>query len=73
VEAYSRQEGTIVKATAEEWGKYYAHAARRRRELGGDPFTNYARRKQSQQKALFIGSSLFLVGLVTVLYSVLSS
>ena len=62
-----------MKATAEDWGRYYAVAARRRRELGGDPFTNYRNRKTAQQKALFIGSSLFLAGLVTVLYSVLSS
>jgi hypothetical protein len=62
-----------VKATAQEWSQYYEVAARRRRELGGDPFTNYKRRKETQQKAFFIGSSLFLVGLVTVLYTVLSS
>jgi hypothetical protein len=62
-----------VKPTAEEWSRYYSVAERRRRELGGDPFTNYKRRKESQQKAFFIGSSLFLVGLVTVLYTVLSS
>jgi hypothetical protein len=62
-----------MKATAEEWGRYYAVAARRRREVGGDPFANYKRKKETQQRALFIGSSLFLVGLVTVLYSVLTS
>jgi hypothetical protein len=62
-----------MKATSEQWGRYYEVAARRRREVGGDPFTNYKRRKETQQKALFIGSSLFLVGLVTVLYSVLTS
>jgi hypothetical protein len=62
-----------VKATAEEWNQYYAVAARRRRQAGGDPFTNYTRRKASQQRALFIGASLFLVGLVTVLYNVLTS
>jgi hypothetical protein len=65
--------GSNVKANAEQWSQYYAVAARRRRENGGDPFTNYKRRKESQQKALFIGSSLFLVGLVTVLYTVLTS
>ncbi|HVZ75269.1 MAG TPA: hypothetical protein VHJ20_22985 [Polyangia bacterium] len=62
----------MSKATAEEWSRYYAVAAQKRREAGGDPFTNYARRYAKRQKALFIGSSLFLVGLVTVLYSVLS-
>jgi hypothetical protein len=62
-----------MKATAEEWGQYYAVAARRRREAGGDPFTNYKKRKATQQKALFIGSSVFLVALVTVLYTVLTS
>ena len=62
-----------MKATAQEWSQYYEIAARRRRERGGDPFTNYKRRKETQQKAFFIGSSLFLVGLVTVLYNVLSS
>jgi hypothetical protein len=61
-----------LKATAEDWSRYYAVAARRRREVGGDPFTNYKNRKQSQQKVLFVGSSLFLLGLVTVLYSVLA-
>jgi hypothetical protein len=61
-----------MKATAEEWGEYYAIAARKRRENGGDPWTRYVQRKSSQQKALFIGSSLFLVGLVTVLYTVLT-
>ena len=60
------------KATAEEWSRYYAVAARRRRAEGGDPFTKYIKKRASQQKALFIGSSLFLVGLVTVLYTVLS-
>jgi hypothetical protein len=65
--------GRNVKANAEDWRQYYAVAARRRREAGGDPFTNYARRKASQQRALFIGSSLFLVGLVAVLYTVLAS
>jgi hypothetical protein len=59
--------------TPEDWSRYYAVAARRRREVGGDPFTNYIRKRTSQQKALFIGSSLFLVALVTVLYGVLSS
>jgi len=61
------------KATTEEWRQYYAVAARRRRAVGGDPFTNYIKRRSSQQKALFIGSSLFLAGLVLVLYSVLTS
>lgn len=62
-----------MKATAEQWTQYYADAARKRRDLGGDPFTRYSRKKASQQKALFIGSSLFLLGLVTVLYTVLTS
>ena len=63
----------MAKATAEEWSRYYAVARQRRRDVGGDPFTNYIRKRSSQQKALFIGSSLFLIGLVTVLYTVLSS
>jgi hypothetical protein len=62
-----------MKATAEEWSRYYAVAAQKRREYGGDPWTRYVQRKSSQQKALFIGSSIFLVGLVTVLYTVLAS
>jgi hypothetical protein len=62
-----------MKATSEEWKDYYATASRRRRELGGDPFTRYTQKKASQQRVLFISSSLFLVGLVTVLYSVLTS
>ena len=62
-----------MKATTEDWSRYYTVAARRRREAGGDPFTNYKRRKESQQKAFFIGSSPFLGVLVTVLYSVLTS
>ena len=62
-----------MKASAEDWSRYYAVAARRRRASGGDPFTNYTRRKASQQKALFIGSSLFLAGLFAVMYTVLSS
>ncbi|HSZ84373.1 MAG TPA: hypothetical protein VLA14_18935 [Polyangia bacterium] len=63
----------MSKATAEEWSRYYAVAAKRRRDAGGDPFTNYIRKESSRQKALFIGSSLFLVGLVTVLYTVLAT
>ena len=63
----------MSKATADDWNRYYAVAARKRRACGGDPFTNYIKRRSSQQKALFIGSSLFLAGLVTVLYSVLAS
>ena len=62
-----------LKATAEEWSQYYDIAARRRRDLGGVPLTQYVRRKSSQQKAMFIGSSLFLLVLVTVLYTVLAS
>jgi hypothetical protein len=62
-----------MKASADDWSRYYAVAARRRREAGGDPFTNYVKRKTSQQKVMFIGSSLFLALLVTVLYTVLSS
>jgi hypothetical protein len=62
-----------MKASADDWSRYYAVAARRRREAGGDPFTNYVKRKTSQQKVLFIGSSVFLALLVTVLYTVLSS
>lgn len=62
-----------MKASAEQWSQYYAVARRRRRDSGGDPFTRYTKKKASQQKALFIGSSLFLVGLVTVLYNVLTS
>ncbi len=61
-----------LKPTAEDWSRYYAVAERRRHEIGGDPFTNYKRRKQAQQKVLFIGSSLFLVGLFLALYTVLS-
>jgi hypothetical protein len=70
---FKLKERPVGKATAEEWSRYYAVAARKRREVGGDPFTNYARKYATQQKVLFIGSSLFLVGLVTVLYSVLCS
>jgi hypothetical protein len=62
-----------MKASAEEWSRYYAVAARRRRDVGGDPFTRFTRKRAAQQKALFIGSSLFLVALVTVLYTVLTS
>jgi hypothetical protein len=62
----------LAKATAEQWSQYYAYAARRRREVGGDPFTNYTRRHMARQRALFIGSSLFLVGLVMALYTVLA-
>jgi hypothetical protein len=61
-----------MKASSEEWSRYYAVAARRRRDLGGDPLTHYVRRETSRQKALFIGSSLFLIVLVTVLYTFLS-
>jgi hypothetical protein len=60
------------RATAEDWSRYYAVAARRRRERGGDPYTILSRRHASQQKALFIGSSLFLLGLVMSLYIVLT-
>jgi hypothetical protein len=63
----------VARATAEDWQRYYAVADQKRRECGGDPFKNYVQKRASQQKVLFIGSSLFLVGLVTVLYSVLSS
>jgi hypothetical protein len=62
----------VAKATAEEWSRYYAVAARKRREIGGDPFTMYLRKHQTKQKVLFVGSSLFLAGLVTVLYTVLN-
>jgi hypothetical protein len=62
----------VGRATPEEWSRYYAVAARKRREIGGDPFTNYLRKYQAKQKVLFVGSSLFLVGLVTVLYTVLT-
>jgi len=62
----------MSRATTEDWSRYYAVAARRRRDVGGDPFTNYKRRHATKQKALFVGSSLFLLGLVTVLYTVLS-
>ena len=62
-----------LKATAEEWSQYYDVAARRRRDMGGDPLTRYIRKKSSQQKAMFIGSSVFLLVLVTVLYTVLAS
>jgi hypothetical protein len=61
-----------MKATAEDWSRYYHAAAQRRRDVGGDPFTKYLKKRESQQKVLFIGSSLFLVGLVTLLYSVLT-
>lgn len=61
----------MARATAEEWNRYYAVADQKRREIGGDPFTKYVQRRTLQQKVLFIGSSIFLVGLVTVLYSVL--
>ena len=40
---------------------------------GGDPYTQAFRRHSAKQRVLFIGSSLFLVGLVTVLYTVLNS
>jgi hypothetical protein len=63
----------MSKASTEDWNRYYAVAARKRRACGGDPFTNYIKRRSAQQKILFIGSSLFLAGLVTVLYSVLTS
>jgi hypothetical protein len=61
----------VARATAEDWNRYYAVADQRRQEIGGDPFKKYVKKESSRQKVLFIGSSLFLVGLVTVLYSVL--
>jgi hypothetical protein len=63
----------VSKATTEDWSRYYATASRRRRAIGGDPFTRYVAKQAAQQKALFIGSSLFLVALVTILYNVLAS
>jgi hypothetical protein len=62
----------LGRATAEDWTRYYASAAQRRRDIGGDPLRTYLERKIKQQRVMFIGSSLFLVGLFTVLYSVLN-
>jgi hypothetical protein len=61
----------LDRATAEDWNRYYSDAAQKRRDLGGDPFRKYWKRQATRQRYLFIGSSLFLAGLVTVLCSVL--
>ena len=55
------------RATKAEWDNYYDRAAQLRAVVG-DPFQRHIRRETFRERAFMIGSSLFVVALVSVFY-----
>jgi hypothetical protein len=53
------------------WSKYYRDAAERRSQQGGDPLKRVLKRYILRQRCFLAGSSLVLVGLVTIFVVVL--
>jgi type II secretory pathway component PulM len=61
----------VERATSEDWSRYYEGARRKRRVMGGDPIERYVARRNARERRFFIGTSLVLVAVLIVFYSVL--
>jgi type II secretory pathway component PulM len=59
------------RATSEDWSRYYEGARHRRRVIGGDPLAKYLERRDTREKMFFIASSVLLLGVLIIFYSVL--
>jgi hypothetical protein len=56
-----------TRATEDEWRVYYDRADELR-AMAGDPFKRHIERETIRERVMIIGSSLFVVGLVSVFY-----
>ncbi len=56
-----------TRATEDEWRVYYDRADELR-AMRGDPFKRHIERQTLRERVTIIGSSLFVVGLVSVFY-----
>ncbi|HEX3904255.1 MAG TPA: hypothetical protein VH853_15565 [Polyangia bacterium] len=55
------------RATKAEWDRYYDRAAQVRAVVG-DPFERHIRRETVRERVFMIGSSLFVLVMVSVFY-----
>ncbi len=56
-----------TRATEDEWRVYYDRADELR-AVTGDPFKRHIERQTVRERVMIIGSSLFVLGLVSVFY-----
>jgi hypothetical protein len=56
-----------TRATEDEWRVYYDRADELR-AVTGDPFKRHIERETLRERVMLIGSSLFVAGLVSVFY-----
>lgn len=56
-----------TRATEDEWRVYYDRADELR-AMTGDPFKRHIERQTVRERVMIIGSSLFVLGLVSVFY-----
>ena len=56
-----------TRATEDEWRVYYDRADELR-AMTGDPFKRHMERQTVRERVMIIGSSLFVLGLVSVFY-----
>jgi hypothetical protein len=57
-----------IRATSDEWARYY-EAAERSRASVGDPFHRYVRREALRERLLMIASGLFMAGLAAAFFT----
>lgn len=60
------------QATNEEWRVYYERADQLRAVVG-DPFRRHIVREALRERILLVGSTLFVMGLVTVFFYLLTT
>ena len=60
------------QATSDEWRVYYERADRVRAVVG-DPFKRHIMREAFRERILVVGSTLFVMGLVSVCFYLLTS
>jgi hypothetical protein len=56
-----------TRATEDEWRVYYDRADELR-AMTGDPFKRHMERQTVRERVMIIGSSLFVLGLISVFY-----
>jgi hypothetical protein len=56
-----------TRATEDEWRVYYDRADELR-AVTGDPFKRHIERQTVRERVMIIGSSLFVLGLISVFY-----
>ena len=61
----------MARATNEEWVRYYETARKRRQQGGPDPLQRYLAQKETRERHFFVASSLLLVSVLAIFYSIL--